>query len=223
MPTVQADFDRIALVSNGEWNHNSHYHKFLLAHVPSHCAQALDVGCGTGTFARLLAERADHVLGLDFAPQMVRLAREHSRQYPNVEFQVADATTWAFPREHFDCIASIATFHHLPFEEMLAKMRDALKVGGVLLILDLYETRGLADFFVSALAMPVHLALRLVKTGRLRSRREAREAWKQHGANDVYLPLAQVRQLCAHVLPGARVRRHLLWRYSIIWRKGASR
>ena len=221
MPTVQEDFDRIALFSNGEWNHNSHYHEFLLAHVPSRCTQALDVGCGTGAFTRLLTERADHVLGLDFSPQMVRLARERSRQYPNVEFQVADATTWAFPRECFDCIASIATFHHLPFEEMLAKMRDALRVGGVLLILDLYETRGLADFFVSALAVPANLALRLVKTGRLKSQREAREAWKQHGLNDVYLPLSQVRQLCARVLPGAEVRRHLLWRYSIVWRKEA--
>jgi SAM-dependent methyltransferase len=152
---------------------------------------------------------------------MVQLARERSRQYPNVELRVADATTWAFPREHFDCIASIATFHHLPFEEMLSKMRDALRVGGVLLILDLYQTRGLSGFFVNVLAMPVHLVLRLVKTGRLRSRREAREAWKQHSPNDVYLPLSQVRQFCARVLPGAEVRRHLLWRYSIIWRKEA--
>ena len=174
MPTVKEDFDRIVLASSGEWNHNSHYHKFLLAHVPLHCTEALDVGCGTGAFARLLAERADYVLGLDFSPQMIRLAREYSRQYPNAEFQVADATTWTFPRERFDCIASIATFHHLPFEEMLAKMRDALRVGGVLLILDLYETGGLSGFFVNVLAIPVHLALRLVKTGRLRSRREAR-------------------------------------------------
>ncbi len=221
MPTVREDFDRIALVSSEGWDHNSHYHDFLMAHVPPRCTQALDVGCGTGAFARLLAERADHVLGLDFSPQMIRLARERLQQYPNVEFQVADATTWAFPRKHFDCIASIATFHHLPFEEMLAKMRDALEIGGVLLVLDLYKARGLSDFFVSALAVPVHHVLRLVKTGRLRSRREAREAWAQHSPNDAYLPLSQVRRLCARVLPGAEVRRHLLWRYSIIWRKEA--
>jgi SAM-dependent methyltransferase len=221
MPTIQEDFDRIALVSGEGWDHNSHYHKFLLSHVRSRCVRALDVGCGKGVFARLLAERADHVLGLDFSPQMIRLARERSRQHPNVEFQIADATTWNFPREHFDCIASLATFHHLPFEEMLAKMRDALKIGGVLLILDLYETREMADFLINALAMPVHYGLRLVRTGRLRSRREAREAWKQHGPNDVYLPLSQVRQLCARVLPDAQVRRHLLWRYSIVWKKEA--
>jgi SAM-dependent methyltransferase len=218
---IQADFDRIALVSDEEWNHNSHYHDFLLAHVPLPCAQALDIGCGTGAFTHLLAERADHVLGLDLSPQMIRLARERSQRYSNIDFQVTDVTTWTFPQAHFDCIASIATFHHLPLEEMLIKARDALRVGGALLILDLYKARGLSDFFVSALAMPVSLALRLIKTGRLRQSHKAHQAWAQHGLHEAYLPLAQVRRVCARVLPGARVRRHLLWRYSIIWKKEA--
>ena len=184
-------------------------------------ALALDIGCGTGAFARLLAERADRVLGLDLSPHMIRLARERSRQYSNVDFRVADVTAWAFPRARFDCIASIATFHHLPLEEMLVKTRGALKVGGTLLILDLYEQKGLAGFFVGALAVPVHLALRLIKTGRLRQSREAREAWAQHGLHEAYLSLSRIQQSCARLLPGAWVRRHLLWRYSIVWKKEA--
>jgi len=219
--TIQADFDRIALLSGEGWSHNSHYHDFLLARVPARCAQALDIGSGTGAFARLLAEHADHVLGLDLSPQMIQLARERSQQYPNIDFQMADVTAWTFPQEHFDCIASIATFHHLPLEEMLIKARDALKVGGTLLILDLYEQKGLADFFTNVLAVPVHFTLRLIKTGRLRQLSEAREAWAQHGLHEAYLPLSHIRQVCARVLPGARVRRHLLWRYSIVWKKEA--
>jgi SAM-dependent methyltransferase len=219
--TIQADFDRIALLSGEGWDHNSHYHGFLLAHVPARCAQALDIGCGTGAFARLLAQRADHVLGLDLSPQMIRLARERSRQHPNIDFQVADVTRWVFPLAHFDCIASIATFHHLPLEETLIKARDALKVGGTLLILDLYQQRGLTDLLASALAVPVSFVLHLLKTGWLRQSPEAREAWYQHGLHEAYLPLSRMRQVCARVLPGARVRRHLLWRYSIVWKKEA--
>src|SRR5437868_4726022 len=49
--TVQADFDRIALLSKQDadegWNHNNHYHRFLLEQVPACCAYALDIGCGT--------------------------------------------------------------------------------------------------------------------------------------------------------------------------------
>jgi SAM-dependent methyltransferase len=219
--TIQADFDRIALIAGERWDHNGHYHSFLLAHVPLRCVQALDIGCGTGAFARLLAGRAERVLGLDLSPQMIRLARERSKQCPNVDFQVADVTMWPFPRGHFDCIASIATFHHLPLKEMLVEARDALTVGGTLLILDLYQQQGLADSLASVLAAPVSLALRLVKTGRLRQSCEVREAWARHGLHEVYLPLAQVRQVCARVLPGAQVRRHLLWRYSIVWKKEA--
>jgi predicted TPR repeat methyltransferase len=75
---VQADFDRIALLANDCWNHNNHYHGFLLQHAPSHCAEALGIGCGTGVFARLLAARADHVLALDLSPNMIQIAMDQS-------------------------------------------------------------------------------------------------------------------------------------------------
>jgi len=219
MSKIQADFDRIALLSGNGWNHNSHYHGFLLKQLPPHCANALEIGCGTGAFSRLLASRSDRVLALDLSPQMIRIAKDHSKQYPNIDFQVADAMAWEFPIEQFDCVASIATLHHLPFEETLLKMKGALKINGTLIILDLLQAEGLPDVLTSALAMPAHIILRLVKTGRLREPHQVREAWTEHGRHDSYPTLSQIRQVCAAVLPGARVRKHLLWRYSIIWKK----
>ena len=217
--TIQADFDHIAGVSRDGWGHNSHYHGFLLRQLPPHCAEALEIGCGTGTFSRLLASRSDRVLALDLSPRMIQVARERSGHYPNVDFQVADATTWDFPTGRFDCVASIATLHHLPAEDMLSRMKEALRAGGTLVILDLFQGESLSDALTSALAVPVSAALRLIRTGRLRRPREVREAWAKHGQHDSYPTLAQVRRVCASVLPGAEVRRHLLWRYSITWRK----
>jgi ubiquinone/menaquinone biosynthesis C-methylase UbiE len=219
MSKIQADFDRIALLSGDSWGHNSHYHDFLLKQLPSHCADALDIGCGTGAFSRLLASRSDRVLALDLSPQMIRIAKERSKQVPNIDFQVADAMAWEFPIEQFDCVASIATLHHLPFEETLLKIKGALKINGTLIILDLFKAEGPSDFLTSALAVPAHIILRLIKTGHLREPREVREAWTEHGRSDSYLTLSQIRQVCASVLPGAKVRKHLLWRYSIIWKK----
>jgi ubiquinone/menaquinone biosynthesis C-methylase UbiE len=216
---VQADFDRIALLSTDEWGENSHYHSFLLKHTPSPCAEALDIGCGTGSFARLLAQRCKRVLALDLSPQMIRVAQERSTPYTSIDFRVADVTTWQFPAERFDCIASIATLHHLPFEETLVKMKHSLKVGGALLVLDLFQEAGLFDALVSAIALPVDVALRLVKRGRLRESAEVRAAWDEHGRHDSYLTLPEIRKMCADILPGASVTRHLLWRYSIIWKK----
>jgi SAM-dependent methyltransferase len=218
---IQADFDRIAGLSRGGWDHNSHYHEFLLKQLPAHCAEALEVGCGTGGFSRLLAKRFDRVLALDLSPRMIQIARERSRQYPNIDFQIADATRWAFPAEQFDCVASIATLHHLPAEDTLSKMRNALRTGGTLIVLDLFQGQGLSDALTSLLAVPVNAGLKLLKTGRLREPCQVREAWAEHGRHDSYLTLSQVRQVCAAVLPGAEVRKHLLWRYSITWRKAA--
>jgi ubiquinone/menaquinone biosynthesis C-methylase UbiE len=89
---IQADFDRLAAFSQDGWNHNRHYHRFLLRHVPQPCQQALEVGCGSGAFARLLATQAEQVLALDVSPQMIRLAEVRSQQYPHITFHMAKPT-----------------------------------------------------------------------------------------------------------------------------------
>ncbi len=216
---IRADFDKLALLEEEGWGHNQHYHGFLLRHLPPHCEQSLEIGCGTGVFARLLARRSTQVLALDLSPQMIRLARDCSTLYPNIDFQVADVLEWPFPEAAFDCIASIATLHHLPFEPLLLKMKAALRPGGTLLVLDLFQGEGPGDWLRSGIAFPVNVLLKLAHGKRLREPKAVREAWAAHACHDTYLPVSQVRRICADVLPGAMVRKHLLWRYSLIWEK----
>jgi ubiquinone/menaquinone biosynthesis C-methylase UbiE len=97
MSTVQQDFDRIALVSEDGGTHNDHYHNFLLRHLPANCHRVLEVGCGTGGFARRLAERSEHVLALDLSPEMIRIARERSSQFSNIDFALADVRRVSTP------------------------------------------------------------------------------------------------------------------------------
>jgi ubiquinone/menaquinone biosynthesis C-methylase UbiE len=223
MSTIQKDFDRIALVSTEASEdgaaHNDHYHNILLRHLPSNCHDVLEIGCGTGGFARRLAERSERVLALDLSPEMIRIARERSAQFPNIEFQLADVRDLPLPTDGFDCIATIATLHHLPLAEVLLKMKTALKPGGVLLVLDLFERAGLLDSLSNLLAIPVSVSLRLLHQGRLRPRREVRDAWTAHERHDIYPTMSEVHALCDAVLPGAKIRKHLLWRYSIVWKK----
>ena len=101
MSSVEADFDRLALLDEEGWTTNNYYHEFLLKHVPRDCANALEIGCGTGAFARLLARRSRRVVGLDLSAEMIRIARSRSSGFDNVEFQLADAMTSEFPPAQF--------------------------------------------------------------------------------------------------------------------------
>ncbi|MDF5707628.1 MAG: DUF1698 domain-containing protein [Nostoc sp. S4] len=64
---IRHDFDRIALHEQEGWNHNSHYHNFLLKQLPLDSRNVLDIGCGTGLYSRLIAQRADRVIAIDLS------------------------------------------------------------------------------------------------------------------------------------------------------------
>jgi ubiquinone/menaquinone biosynthesis C-methylase UbiE len=219
MSAIEQDFDQLALLDSEGWNHNSHYHNFLLRHVPDNCGAALEVGCGTGAFARRLANRVEDVVAIDLSSEMIRVARSRSAAFPNIDFQVADANSWRFPAEHFDCITTIATLHHLPLRETISKLKKALRPGGVLSVLDLFQPEGPIDAVTNILAFGASGTLRLIHNGRLNPPRAVQAAWEAHGRRDSYLRMREVGEVAAQILPGAKLRRHLFWRYSIIWRK----
>lgn len=216
MSSIEADFDRLALLDDEGWTANNHYHKFLLQHVPRNCENALEIGCGTGAFARLLAKRSQRVVALDLSPEMIRVARARSSQFDNLEFRLADAMTWDFPQSQFDFICSIATLHHLDQRKLLVKMKDALKPRGVLVVLDLVESNGL-ERMLDVVALGVSGSLRLLHNRRLNPPAEVRKAWEQHGKHDSYLTLKQMRALADEIFPGASVKRRLLWRYTLVY------
>ncbi len=221
MSTVEADFDRLALLDEEGWTANNHYHDLLLSHVPRSCEYALEIGCGTGAFARELARRCNRVVALDLSAEMIRVARSRSVEFENLEFQLADAMTWDFPQSHFDFVCSIATLHHLEQRQLLGKMRDALKPGGVLVALDLVASEGVMDRVLDVIGLAVSPTLRLIHNGRLQPPAEVRKAWEQHGKHDSYSTVTQVRTLAHEFLPGATVTRQLLWRYLLVYLKPA--
>src|ERR1044072_2233819 len=106
MSTVEANFDRLALLDDEGWTANNQYHSSLLQHVPKNCENGLEIGCGTGAFARVLAKRCGRVVALDLSAEMIRVARTRSREFENLEFELADAMTWKFPHSHFDFVCS---------------------------------------------------------------------------------------------------------------------
>lgn len=216
---IRKDFDRIALLTEHHGGAGDIYHHYLRRHLPRHCENALEIGCGTGAFTRHLATRARRVQAIDLSPQMIRLAQQQSADRPNIEYVLGDVMRLSLPAEHYDCIVSLATLHHLQLEEALLKIKSALKPGGTLIIHDLVADDYFVDRVISAFAYPVSATRRFWKTGRLRAPRAVREAWAEHGKGEVYLTLNEVREMCRSYLPEARIHRHLLWRYTVIWQR----
>lgn len=219
MSSVEADFDRLAYLDEEGWTTNNHYHSFLLKHLPPYCENALEIGCGTGAFARLLAARCKRVIALDLSREMIRVARSRSDRFRNLEFHIADATQGEFPASHFDYICSIATLHHVQQRELFLKMRDSLRPGGVLVVLDLVASNSVVERMADVIALGVSPSLRLIHNGRLQPPAAVRKAWEQHGKHDSYSTLGEIRALADEILPGAVVKRHLLWRYSLVYKR----
>jgi ubiquinone/menaquinone biosynthesis C-methylase UbiE len=217
--TFQSDFDRLAKLDEDGWDHNKQYYNFLLAQIPPKCKTVLEIGCGTGSFSRRVSEYAEHVLALDLSPEMIKIAKRRSAKYANIDFHIADVMAWEFIEKQYDCIVSIATLHHMELDIILRKMEYGLKDDGIIMVLDLYKAEGFGDMIKSVLAVLAQAILKLKNTGRLRDTREQREAWAEHGAHDTFLPVSEVHRICSEILPGARVKQHLLWRYSIVWQK----
>lgn len=221
---IRADFDRIAEMQIGdERDNNRRYHKYLLSQLPVRCSWVMEIGCGTGEFARQLAARAEYVSAIDLSPKMIARARANVAASANIDYLVQDVTEWEWPVTRFDAIVSIATLHHLSLAPTLRKCSLALRQGGVLAVLDLYRPQTLADFVTFAVAYPLNGVMRMRPSEGPRPSRQLQSAFAAHGQYDRYLTLSEVRRATAEVgLHHSRVRRHLFWRYSLVCKKPTS-
>ncbi|MDA0185215.1 class I SAM-dependent methyltransferase [Solirubrobacter phytolaccae] len=70
-------------------------------------AKILDVGCGTGVFLRLCADRGAEVSGVDAAEGLLELART---RVPGAELQQADMVALPFADDTFDLVTGFTSF-----------------------------------------------------------------------------------------------------------------
>jgi SAM-dependent methyltransferase len=197
------------------WDHNAHYRPLLLRALPPRCERVLEVGCGAGDLAAVLAGRAASVDAVDRSPEMVALAR--ARVPSNVRVVRADALDLALPPGGYDAVVSSAVLHHVPLAEALRHLSAAVRPGGVLAAVALPRTDLPRELPVEALAVVAH---RAVGVGRLlRGRRDV--ATPGMPVRDPELTVREVRAHSRVVLPHVRVRRLLFWRYLLVWRRPA--
>jgi ubiquinone/menaquinone biosynthesis C-methylase UbiE len=100
--------------------------------------RALDVGCGTGFLAIILASLGHSVTAVDFAPQMVERARQKAlRERLDIDFRVGDAVALDTADETFDLVAARHVLWNLPEPERgVGEWLRVLKPGGRLALIE---------------------------------------------------------------------------------------
>lgn len=194
------------------WSHNDAYHRWLLRQLPRRMSRTIDVGCGTGNLVRSLSARAVTAEGIDADPRVIALAREHSAGHPGVRFKVGDFMAPGGDGQ-YDAVTALAVVHHVPLRAALARLRSLLAPGGAVIVVGCYRPVTKLDSAAGTVAALANLLIGWLKSGHAAEARVAMSAPVAQPATS----LAEVRQVAAEVLPGARVRRRLFWRYTLTY------
>ena len=101
----------------------------------------LEIGTGSGHFARTAAKAGHRVTAVDVSPTMLQYAESHakSERLTNIEFHHAGFLTFSAASATFEAVISVAVLHHLPDlwkAVALQNIHRVLKPGGLFLFGD---------------------------------------------------------------------------------------
>ncbi|KNY06193.1 class I SAM-dependent methyltransferase [Microbacterium sp. GCS4] len=193
------------------WNHNAAYHPWILRRA-ARCprGRALDIGCGDGLLAQRLADAGLDTVGLEPDPVAADRARERTRELPRVTILESDLDSFDGAPRSFDIVTMVATLHHMDSRAALGRAVDLLRPGGALLVVGLAANRSVADRAFSAATFPAAWLGSLVH-------RETRDVGVRTALAQE--TLTDIRALARDILPGARIRRGLYYRYLLSWQR----
>jgi 2-polyprenyl-3-methyl-5-hydroxy-6-metoxy-1,4-benzoquinol methylase len=142
LETEPADYDRgIQVLTLGRLRR---VHQAIAERFAQRESRILEIGCGTGSLAAMMARKGAHVIGVDASQAMLDQAKrriEEERLGERVEFVQIDASLIGerFDPGSFDVIVSTLVFSELPPDEqefVLQACAGLLAPGGTILLAD---------------------------------------------------------------------------------------
>lgn len=170
---VQAIFDRIAPVYDqlNDWLSLGQHRVWKLMSVKWSGASlgntCLDLCCGSGDLARLLAERvgdSGHVYGVDFSPGQLAIARQRTQNQhlsSLISWIEADALNLPFTDNYFDAVTMGYGLRNVTdIGCCLQELHRVLKPGAKAAILDFHrpsnpQARNFQQWYLDAIVVPV--------------------------------------------------------------------
>jgi arsenite methyltransferase len=163
---LRKEFNRWAEAGRGEGMERDHLpialpvlEKMRLAATDN----VLDVGCGSGWLARLLAKRVTEgrVVGMDVSDEMIRVARRTSLEFENILYATGEVGAIPWEANFFNHAISVESAYYWP--EPAAGMREIFRVlrpgGGVWILINYYRDNSHCHQWGPLLAVPTQLLL----------------------------------------------------------------
>ena len=102
-------------------------------------SRTLDIGCGTGDLVCEIASRGIAAAGVDFAPEMIRIAKEKAKKLglKNTAFECCSIFDYHFNPNTYDAISANGFIEYISYRELqmlLARASGTLKRGGSLVL-----------------------------------------------------------------------------------------
>ncbi|MGB6051272.1 MAG: class I SAM-dependent methyltransferase [Rhodococcus sp. (in: high G+C Gram-positive bacteria)] len=196
------------------WSHNDFYGPWVVGKVAeSNARTVLDIGCGTGNLVDLMRHRVDRVIGIEPDAHCARYAAHRFAQDEAVTIQQRsfDQVNGSL---RADAVVLVAVLHHLPLTSALARLRELTNPGGRVVVIGCYRQAGPVDAafgLISVVSNPI--------LGFIKNHRRAGTL-----PSDVSAPTLEPRESLSEItgevqriLPGARIRRRLFWRYCLVY------
>ncbi len=105
--------------------------------------KVLELGCGNGTYSRILAPNAESLLATDLSDEMVKASNQRLKAFPNVKIEKADCFHLTYSENSFDTIFMANLIHVIPTpEKAIEECLRVLKKDGLLVITS-YTQKGM--------------------------------------------------------------------------------
>ncbi len=162
---------------------------------------AIDLGCGNGRAATILAGHFLSVRAVDLSAQMVALASAR-RPHPRITYEQGDIDKVT---GRYDLVLCMMVLHHVPdIFRSLTHIAELVAPGGTAILVDPAEPpRARWQFHLGHFLALAHELRARQPHAWARFRVKSDRRWMDHLASDRFLTVEQFREIYSSALPGA--------------------
>lgn len=207
------------------WDHNAHFHPWILRSLLAAATRVLDVGCGRGALLGALHSRIERVDGIDPDPDMAYAAATALRDSPGVRVHrrtFAEQAALPETAEAYDAVTMVGSLHHQSLPDAFMRARRLLRPGGRLLAVTLVRPEGFGEQLwdvSNALTNPVIGVVKHPRPVREGTPSPALPPAAQMPVAEPTFSVAGLREQAESHLPGARIRRREGFRVTLRWQR----